>query len=158
MKKILLCGIIFGLVVNGWCYATYKADVRFADKWHKAVVYAVVNKAKDSIEFQEGSKKELIRPGSSSLKIPFTIPFASMKDFMKEIHNDIAYIPAVALRISTSLGTFGLWEDERGLQMCKIETFPLYDTYAECVYDKNRLFQGAKLTLMINASGIPSIC
>lgn len=124
-------------------------------KLHSALISVVLNNCKESIKLFDAQKNEiLIRPGTVHLKTALPVPFASIKEHLKQIIEDIPYIPKNALRIDTPHGTYGLWEDERGIQACIFEKELLDDSYVQKVIGKEKLLTALTLTLCIEEKGL----
>ena len=89
-------------------------------------INTVFNDSAYEISVQNGSSLYYFKPNTrtalvSLLKIPFVSLGVSVKNMQKFVFEEGTYIPDNALKVDTSLGTFGIWHNEQGVLSCKFE-------------------------------------
>lgn len=154
IKAFLIVMVIFCFALPIGLFSLEPSDSSTqSSRWHKAAIITVLNESKKNIQISYGSVRESACCGKTLLKQRFVVPFVSIKLYMPEILNGNAYVPHEALCITTSAGRFGLWEDERGIQVCKYERDFFSEETVESLLSKDHLNLVRMLSLKVNESG-----
>lgn len=91
---------------------------------YKLAIIKIQNLSEGYVRLHSGRANKTLPYNIIDTGHTLIIPFVSINDYLKEFVSEDPYVPSRALKIETSLGTFGIWENELGVTCA-----PSYNAY-----------------------------
>jgi hypothetical protein len=85
-----------------------------------SLVHFAIKKIKNDTPYRcTVDKTEVYPEGTLSLKSPLSVPFISLKSYLKKVLSQKPFVPEKALQILTAHGKYLLWASESGIQCAR---------------------------------------